>query len=91
MLGEDFIEALDKETELIYLASPNNPTGQLIPPEILKGILKRCQELDIIVVVDECFRNGTYRYLLRWQDALQQKKRNLSGKAENSSKSSGVF
>ena len=55
MLGEDFIEALDKETELIYLASPNNPTGQLIPPEILKGILKRCQELDIIVVVDECF------------------------------------
>ena len=52
MLGEDFIAALDKETELIYLASPNNPTGQLIPPEILKGILKRCQELDIIVVVD---------------------------------------
>ena len=55
MLGEDFIEALDKETKLIYLANPNNPTGQLIPPEILKGILKRCQELDIIVVVDECF------------------------------------
>ena len=55
VLGEDFIEALDKETELIYLANPNNPTGQLIPPEILKGILKRCQELDIIVVVDECF------------------------------------
>ena len=50
VLGEDFIEALDKETELIYLANPNNPTGQLIPPEILKGILKRCQELDIIVV-----------------------------------------
>ena len=55
VLGEDFIEAFDKETELIYLANPNNPTGQLIPPEILKGILKRCQELDIIVVVDECF------------------------------------
>ena len=55
VLGEDFIEALDKETELIYLANPNNPTGQLISPEILKGILKRCQELDIIVVVDECF------------------------------------
>lgn len=55
MLGEDFIEALDKETELIYLANPNNPTGQLIPPEILKRILMRCQELDIIVVVDECF------------------------------------
>ena len=55
VLGEDFIEALDKETELIYLANPNNPTGQLIPPEILKRILMRCQELDIIVVVDECF------------------------------------
>ena len=34
--GEDFIEALDKETELIYLANPNNPTGQLIPLEIFK-------------------------------------------------------
>ena len=140
MLGEDFIEALDKETELIYLASPNNPTGQLIPPEILKGILKRCQELDIIVVVDEIaclpfceeaelyeemeagmkcgnlieveahyqdfchtgspaglsylpeqgslsedckasFRNGTYRYLLRWQDALPAKETEFIGES----------
>ena len=29
--------------------------GTEVPPEILKGILKRCQELNIIVVVDECF------------------------------------
>ena len=58
VLGEDFIEALDKETELIYLANPNNPTGQLIPPEILKGILKRCQELDIIVVVEAGMKCG---------------------------------
>lgn len=50
-------EAIDKKTKLIFLASPNNPTGNIVPQVQVKELLKE----DIIVVVDEAyfeFSNG---------------------------------
>ena len=40
---------------LIHICNPNNPTGLLVEKPLLEKILKRCQELDILMAVDECF------------------------------------
>ena len=52
---EELLSVLDEETDLLFLASPNNPTGKQIPPEELMRILKHCQQRKIRVVLDECF------------------------------------
>lgn len=54
-LKEDFIKSLKPELDVVFLCNPNNPTGILIERPVLEGILKRCQELEIFLVVDECF------------------------------------
>ena len=41
--------------DIIYLCYPNNPTGNLIPEDILDNILDICRDRNIVVVADECF------------------------------------
>lgn len=52
---ESFPEALNPELDMIFLCNPNNPTGILMERPLLEKILKRCAELGIFMVVDECF------------------------------------
>lgn len=54
-LQEDFLELLTEEVDMIFLCSPDNPTGQIIEKELLCRILKRCEEKKIRMVLDECF------------------------------------
>ena len=54
-LPETVLEAITPETDLVFLCNPNNPTGRLIPAELLSRILLRCEETDTVLVVDECF------------------------------------
>lgn len=54
-LDDSYLELLDPSVEIAFLCSPNNPTGQLIQPELLDKILRRCQEAHIFLVLDECF------------------------------------
>ena len=55
VLEENFLQALTEEIDIIFLCNPNNPTGLLVEKPLLEKILKRCQELDILMAVDECF------------------------------------
>jgi threonine-phosphate decarboxylase len=48
---EDLVPGLD----MAFLCNPNNPTGRLIEPDLLAEILRRCRELRILLVMDECF------------------------------------
>jgi len=41
--------------ELLVLCNPNNPTGRLMEPELLRRICLSCQERGISLLVDECF------------------------------------
>ncbi len=41
--------------EAVFLCNPNNPTGMLIHPAVLKDILDVCRENRIRLFVDECF------------------------------------
>ena len=65
MVDEHLLDAIEKESsnpdkntngiDMLFLASPNNPTGRTIPLELLGNIIKRCERKNIIVVLDECF------------------------------------
>ena len=49
------LDMIPSGTNLIWICNPNNPTGVLMDQCLLMEILKRCRELDIFLVVDECF------------------------------------
>lgn len=58
-LNEDFspnveaiLNAIDKETRIIFICSPNNPTGSIIPQDVIEKI---AASFDGLVVVDEAY------------------------------------
>lgn len=42
-------------TDLLFLCTPNNPTGRCIAPALLARILGQCEAVGAYLVVDECF------------------------------------
>ena len=44
-----------KYVYLLFLANPNNPTGQLLSREYLRELMEHCRQQGIVVVLDECF------------------------------------
>lgn len=55
MVGDDILEFLDKGVDVVFLCNPNNPTGFLIEPELLRKTAAVCQEKGIYLMLDECF------------------------------------
>lgn len=53
--GQELLQALTPDTELLFLANPNNPTGQLMKVEYLHQLLEYCRQQGTVVVLDECF------------------------------------
>ena len=49
---DSVLDAISEKTKVIFLCSPNNPTGTLIPQE---DIIKVLKATDAIVVVDEAY------------------------------------
>ena len=41
--------------KILYLNYPNNPTAAIAPMEYLEGIVRRCRELDILLVYDNAY------------------------------------
>lgn len=55
-LDEHFLYHLEDTTpEAVFLCNPNNPTGVLIAPELLKKVLDFCKQANIRLFLDECF------------------------------------
>ena len=40
--GKELLQALTADTDLLFLANPNNPTGQLLGREYLLELLEHC-------------------------------------------------
>lgn len=53
-LDDTFLNEL-QGIEMFFLCQPNNPTGELVSPDLMKRILTVCQQREILLVVDECF------------------------------------
>jgi LL-diaminopimelate aminotransferase len=60
--GNDFLVDLDeipehvlKQAKILYLNYPNNPTAAIAPVDYLESVVKRCRELDILLVYDNAY------------------------------------
>ena len=53
--GADIETVLTEDVQLLFLANPNNPVGNLLERESLLYLLRLCQEKGIYVVLDESF------------------------------------
>lgn len=54
-LTEKFLDDITPGTDIIFLCSPNNPTGVTISPGLMRSISEKCRETGTFLVVDECF------------------------------------
>ena len=52
---ERLVAMLTAETDILFLANPNNPTGKLMSEVNVHHLLDHCREQGIFVVMDECF------------------------------------
>lgn len=50
---DSIFDAINEKTKMIFLCSPNNPTGTLIDKDVLKDIASR--NPDILIVIDEAY------------------------------------
>ena len=54
-IKEDMSRILTEDVDILFLANPNNPIGNLLDKEMIKTLLQHCRDKGIYVVVDECF------------------------------------
>ena len=54
--GADFLEWLRAERpEAVFLCNPNNPTGRLLPHDLIMQVITLCKQIGARLFVDECF------------------------------------
>ncbi len=57
----DSLTSLGPETpRLLWINSPSNPTGRVLPPEHLKKVVDWCRERGVLLVSDECYIECTW-------------------------------
>jgi LL-diaminopimelate aminotransferase len=49
-----------RRTKLLYLNYPGNPTAAIAPREYLEKVVRRCKELDILLVYDNAYSEVAY-------------------------------
>lgn len=54
-LTDKFLDDITPGTDIIFLCSPNNPTGITISPGLMRSISEKCLEAGTFLVIDECF------------------------------------
>ena len=55
LLDERILEHITYDTDMVFLADPNNPNGALISRDLMDRILIRCSECGAVLLLDECF------------------------------------
>lgn len=54
-LNRDLADHINEDTHIVFLASPNNPTGRVISPETIRETAEKCMKCNCMLVADECF------------------------------------
>ena len=60
---EKILKTINKRTKIIFICSPNNPTGNLMKEEDIKKII---ESTDKIVFLDEAYTEFAGKSLLKW-------------------------
>ena len=53
--GERLLDEIAPDTRLVLLASPNQPTGTVLSPELLAAVIDRAADAGALVLVDEAY------------------------------------
>lgn len=51
----EILESIDEDTDMVFLCSPNNPTGRAVDLNIIEAVLNKLQGNKGILVLDQCF------------------------------------
>ena len=54
-VDEGILGRITADTDMVFIADPNNPNGSLLDPELKKQIAVRCGRCGAVPVFDECF------------------------------------
>lgn len=54
-IGEDILEWITDDMDMMYLCNPGNPAGSLTGRELVLRILERCSKKGVLLVADESF------------------------------------
>ena len=54
---KDLLSHIEPGLDMLFLCSPNNPTGRTVPPELLQKIWERCRQCGTLPVLDACFED----------------------------------
>ncbi len=57
---EDIKSKINSRTRGIVVINPNNPTGAVYTPDLLKGIVKLAEEKDLVIFADEIYDKILY-------------------------------
>lgn len=57
---DDIISKINHKTKAIVLINPNNPTGAVYPPEVLKQIIDVAREHNLVIFSDEIYDKVLY-------------------------------
>ncbi len=52
---ESVPDAVWARTEILYLCSPGNPTGKVIPPATQRWLIDQAHRFDFVIAADECY------------------------------------
>lgn len=56
---DDILEQMEDSVDVMFLCNPNNPTGLLVPQQLLLRIMEKAKRCQILLVMDECFLDFT--------------------------------
>ena len=48
-------DAVWRAAELVYICSPGNPTGAVLPEDTLRRLIERAHRFDFVIAADECY------------------------------------
>ncbi|MDH3254822.1 MAG: aminotransferase class I/II-fold pyridoxal phosphate-dependent enzyme [Acidobacteriota bacterium] len=52
---DEFEQAVNPRTRMVYVSNPNNPTGAVLGEESMRRIVERCDEMDAWLIADEVY------------------------------------
>ena len=52
---EEFEQAVNSKTRLVYISNPNNPTGSVLTPDAMERIVRRCEQVGAWLLADEVY------------------------------------
>ena len=55
VIGEDILDAIDEDLDIMFICNPNNPTGVLTERALIERVAEKCREKNVVLVIDECF------------------------------------